>query len=384
MAVQMMMMAKEHSQSIVFRLAVAWLAVSFLGACASTAVTSRDIPELDNLPNYEISRVSVLEISPEMRQFIAAHVDNKATYRGRAWSLAYAAMDPYLLDFDYDPQVTLTARDAFREKTGNCLTFSNMFIAMAREAGLDAWYREVNVPAEWRSINDTSLVSMHVNAAVKVRGAEYVIDVSRRKTEPYEEVRRLSDLEAEAQFYNNLGVDALIDSDLATAYAYFKTALEIQPDLAYVWSNLGVIYRRNAQIDDARIAYQAALEIDPRNSVSLNNLYLILEEEGNLEAAEVLAARVEKIRRGNPYYLHYLAEIANGEERYSDAVILLNRAIRLERSDYRFHQTLAQSQYLIGQTEKAQASLARAKKLAPPELDPNAITLPDDYDLPDS
>jgi Flp pilus assembly protein TadD len=179
-------------------------------------------------------------------------------------------------------------------------------------------------------------------------------------------------------------VDALIDNDLATAYAYFKMALEIQQDLAYVWSNLGVIYRRNAQIDDARIAYQAALEIDPRNSVSLNNLYLILEEEGNLEAAEALAARVEKIRRNNPHYLHYLAKIATGEERYSDAVELLNRAIRLEKSEYRFHQTLAQSQFLTGQTEKAQASLARAKKLAPPELDPNAINLSDEYGLPDS
>jgi len=160
--------------------------------------------------------------------------------------------------------------------------------------------------------------------------------------------------------------------------------LETQPDLTYVWSNLGVIYRRNEQIDEARIAYQTALEIDPRHSVSLNNLYLILEDEGHFEAAGALAAQVEKIRRGNPYYLHYLAEIANEEERYSDAVILLNRAIRLERSEYRFHQTLAQSQYLIGQTEKAQASLARAKKLAPPELDPNAITLSDESGLPDS
>ena len=379
-----MVMVKVHSQSNAFRLALAWLAATLLGACASTAVTSRDIPELKNLPIYEISRVSVLEISPEMRQFIEAHINNKATYRGRAWSLAYAAMDPYLLDFDYDPHVTLTARDAFREKTGNCLTFSNMFIAMAREAGLDAWYREVKIPAEWSSVNDTSLVSMHINAAVEDRGVEYVIDVSRRKTEPYEEVRRLSDQEAEAQFYNNLGVDALIDNDLATAYAYLKTALETQPGLAYVWSNLGVIYRRNAQIDEARIAYQTALEIDPRHSVSLNNLYLILEDEGHFEAAGALAARVEKIRRNNPYYLHYLAEIANEEERYSDAVILLNRAIRLERSEYRFHQTLAQSQYLIGQTKKAQSSLARAKKLAPPELDPNAITLSDESGLPDS
>ena len=384
MAVHMKVMLKVHSQSNAFRLAGAWLAASWLAACAGTSVTPRNIPELKNLPYDEISRVDVLEISPEMKQFIAAHVTNKSTNGGRAWSLAYAAMDPYLLDFDYDPHVTLTAREAFREKTGNCLTFSNMFIAMAREAGLDAWYRAVNVPAEWSSVNDTSLVSMHINAAVEDRGVEYVIDVSRRKTEPYEEVRRLSDQEAEAQYYNNLGVNALIDDDLATAYAYLKTALKTQPDLAYVWSNLGVIYRRNAQTDAAKTAYQTALELDPKHSVSLNNLYLILEEEGQIEAAEELAARVEKIRRNNPYYLHYLAEIANDEERYSDAVILLNRAIRLEKSEYRFHQTLAQSQNSIGQTNKARASLARAKKLAPPEIDPGSISMADESGLPDS
>jgi hypothetical protein len=86
-----------------------------------------------------------------------------------------------LLDFDYDPQVTLQADEAFAARTGNCLTFSSLFIAMAREAGLEAWYQEIAIPPKWRAVNDTLLVSMHVNAVVEDNGKRYTVDVSRRK-----------------------------------------------------------------------------------------------------------------------------------------------------------------------------------------------------------
>ena len=75
--------------------------------------------------------------------------------------------DPILLDFDYEPSLTLTAADTFNHRTGNCLSFTAMFIAMAREAGLKAWFQEVKLPPEWSSVNDTFLVSMHVNAVVQ-------------------------------------------------------------------------------------------------------------------------------------------------------------------------------------------------------------------------
>jgi tetratricopeptide (TPR) repeat protein len=282
-----------------------------------------------------------------------------------------------LLDFDYDPQVTLQADEAFAARTGNCLTFSSLFIAMAREAGLEAWYQEIVIPPKWRAVNDTLLVSMHVNAVVKDNGKRYTVDVSRRKPHRKDVARRLSDLEAEAQYYNNLGAEALIENDLAKAYAYFKKALNNDPGLAYVWSNLGVVYRRNEQTNDAMTAYRFALQLDPDQTVALNNLFLIYEEDGNLESAATLRKRVEKNRLQNPYYLHHLAEVANEEQRYSDAIGLLNRAIRMDENEYRFHYTLAQSQYYAGDAEIARASLDRAKQLAPAKLQDGPLTLPD-------
>jgi len=362
----------------------AWPVMLVLTACASAPAVLEQIPSLENQPRYEVERVALLATSPEMIRWIDQHIQLGDKRKGRAWTLAYAALDPYLLDFTYDPQVTLTAQEAFEQRRGNCLTFSNMFIAMAREAGLDAWYREVNVQPEWNNIDDTMLVSMHVNAAVQESQATYVIDVSRRKQKSVERVRKLSDREAEAQFYNNLGVDALIDNDLAMAYGYFLASIELVPDLAYVWSNLGVVFRRNEQAEDAKLAYRNALEIEPEHSVSLNNLYLIYEEEGDLEAAELMATQVERLRRKNPFYLHYLAQVANEEQRYGDAVGLLNRAIRLDGTEYRFHHTMARSQQLLGNSEKAQSSLDRARRLAPEGFDTASLTLPGDSALPDS
>ena len=37
---------------------------------------------------------------------------------------------------------------------GNCLSFSSMFVAMAREADLTAYFQEVYIPPNWRTVND--------------------------------------------------------------------------------------------------------------------------------------------------------------------------------------------------------------------------------------
>lgn len=375
-AVRILEMTSKDRQSIGFRLAGALILIVSLGACGSVPVTVPDIPVLENQPRNEIPTVELLRVSPEIREFVRRHGGAEYATHSRAWSLAYAALDPYLLDFEYDPLLTLPADQAFKSGRGNCLTFSSLFVAMAREAGLEAWFQEVEIPPEWSNVNDTMLVSMHVNAIVRDRRNEYTVDVSRRKQQAVEKVRRLSDTEAAAQYYNNLGVAALIDQNLALAYAYFSKGLQTDPGLDYIWANLGVVLRRNGQTKDAILAYQTALRLKPKLAVALNNLYTIYEEDGDFEMMEKLGPRVEKNRRKNPYYLHYLAEIANEERRYSDAIHLLNRAIRTDPNEFRFYYTLAESQFLTGKKDVAQENLEQARRLAPPDLEAGMLTLP--------
>jgi Flp pilus assembly protein TadD len=355
----------------------ALLGAVLLAACSLTTVHEGRIPPLKGQPEVAVADVDPLWLPTDGRSFVRQYAGPEVAAGNRAWSLAYAALDPYLLNFDYDPLRTATAEEAYRDRAGNCLSFSNLFVAMAREAGLDAWYQEVAVFPEWSSVNDTMFVSKHVNAVVAERGREYTVDVSRRRNRGGERTRKLSDAEAKAQYFNNLGAQALVDDDLALAHAYFRKALETQSGLAYVWSNLGVVLRRNGQVDDARGVYQTALQLDPQQSVALNNLYLIHTETGDEAAAEAIRRRVERNRRRNPYYLNHLAEVALEEQRYTDAIGLARRAIRIDGSEYRFHFTLARSQFLAGQPEVARASLGRARELAPRTPGGLELALPD-------
>lgn len=351
--------------------------ITLLGACTTVAPRPVEVPPLYGFDIPAVAEVSLLGMSPEMRAFARRHVDQSDGGKSRAWSLAYASLDPYLMAFDYEPQLTLTAEEAFRQGRGNCLSFSALFVAMAREVGLDAWFQEVAIPPKWSAVNETLLVSKHVNAVVTERGRNWVIDVSRRQRESAEISRRVSDSEARAQYYNNLGADALVAEDLPLAYAHFRQAIEANAALPYVWSNLGVVLGRNGQLEDAAWAYESALHYDPDHSVSLNNLQWIYSDLGRFEQAAKIGARVERNRRRNPYYLHYLAEIANEEQRWADAVELLERAIRIDEEEYRFYATLAQAQYRLGQPETAHASLARARALAPQYVDQAELALPD-------
>jgi Flp pilus assembly protein TadD len=358
--------------------ATAFLAAALLlAACAAvTPVPTPPLPPLAGLPRYDIESVDPLELSTEMKQFVAEYVGRPSFEDDRAWRLSWALLDPNVLDFEYDPQVTLTAAEAFRTRRGNCLTFSNMFIAMAREAGLNAWYREVKIEPEWNALDDTLLVSLHVNAATVDRGREYVIDVSRRPARDGERNRKISDREAEAQFYNNLGANALVAQDLPMAYAYFRKAEQVNPGLDYVWSNLGVVFRRNGQTEDAVLAYETALALNERNTVPLNNLYSIYDEDGEAEKAAAIQQRVERNRSRNPYYLHYLAESAFAEHALDEAIDYANRAIRIEDREYRFYYTLAQLQYRTGSESRARLNLKKAMRLAPDWVDQGSLVLP--------
>jgi tetratricopeptide (TPR) repeat protein len=346
-----------------------------VSACAVQTQRTATIPALENQPHVEIENADFLGVSVPMKRFIRNYAPEDMPSGRKAWNLAYAALNPMLLNFDYDPSLTLTAADTFKRRTGNCLSFSNMFVAMAREAGLNAWFQEVKLPPEWTSVNETLLVSMHVNAVVEDAWSEYVVDVTGVKRSGWARIRKLSDAEAEAQYYNNHGANALVENDLAKAFAYFVKAIRIAPDASYIWSNLGVVYNRNGQLEDAKHSYYAALKTNPAETVALNNLHRIYVEEGDLVRAEKIGSKVERYRRKNPYYLHHRSAQAVEEQRYEAAIKLLNRAIKMNGTVYQFHYALARSLFLSGDYEAAQRSLDRAIQLAPPDGKLNTISL---------
>jgi len=346
------------------------LACMFLtGACASLQLANLQPPPLRHAgPEIQIADVDVLAVTPEMDQFLQRYILPYPNAHTKIQLLYQTALPSGVLDFDYDESVTMTAAEAFETHSGNCVGFSNMMIALARRAGMNAYYQEIIKQPEWSLYEDTLFLSKHVNVVVETPTRNYVLDVSGLQYGPRARQQIVDDSYAKAFYFNNLGVNALLENNLPLAYAYMKKAIAVEPKATDSWVNLGVVLSRNDQLDDAITALQTALKIDSTQISAMNNLYEAYAKRGDQEAAEKLQARVERYRRDNPYYLLYQSELAVESERLEESFKLLKRAIKKKEDDHILYFALSKTQYYSGDKTAAEKSLERARELAPQDI----------------
>jgi len=339
-----------------------------LGACASQQTNPAPPPLLNLGPPEQVADVDVLAMSPAMGEFLERYILKYADLHTRQFLLMNAVTPNGVLGYDYDASLTLTAIESFEKRTGNCIGFANMMIALARGAGLKAEYQEVLRRPEWSSHEDTVLLIKHINVLIYSPGYTYVVDVSGIRINPNMRRRIIDDSHAKALYLNNIGAMALLENDLPTAHAYLSSAIETEPLITDPWVNLGVLFGRNEQLDDAAMALERALEIDTSEHSAMSNLYEVYIAQEDLESAENLQAKVEKYRNSNPYYLLKLSDEALAQANFDKSIKLLQRAIRKKKNDHQLHFALAKTQYLSGEITEAEGSLERARELAPENM----------------
>ena len=341
-----------------------------ISACATVQTERITPPPLLNAgPLVQVEDVDVLEVSPEMEAFLERYILKYGNSRTKLDLLVRSVMVSGNLGFEYDENRTMTASEAFRTRSGNCVAYSNMIIALARRAGLDARYQEVFLRPVWSDhLEETVLLVKHVNVVVKSGYTSWTVDVSGVEIHPTDRRRLVDDSYAKALYLNNIAVESLLKNDLPTAYAYILKAIEASSEVTDPWVNLGVVYGRNDQLDDAEMAFQQALRIDPNEFSAMSNLYEVYLEQGKIEQAVELESRVERYRRNNPYYLLRLSDEALELGQYEESISLLKKAIRKKENDHKLYFALAKTQYLSGELTKAEGSLTRARELAPENM----------------
>jgi len=306
----------------------------------------------------------LLGLDDGMRRFVSEQLAPIEDPARRLRKLSNLLLESPEYALEYHGEITLTARELFARRAGNCLSFTALVVALARESGLDAAFEDVPVVPSWHRAGTAFVVERHVNALVRIAERRFVLDFRRPDTALYSGARVIPDANATAQYYGNLGVERFTDGDFAGAYRQFERGLTVDPTAALLWINLGVVFVRNAQYDDAERSYRQALALEPDNLSALNNLALLAQQRGHAFTARRLLKRVERYRSANPYFLYWKGEQSLQSGNATVALRQFSEALSKAPSEADFHFALARAQLALGDRAAAQASFEAAIALA--------------------
>lgn len=359
------------------------LMVIILTACASVRkpaplqdsqkITTRMLlessPLLEGADPIDLSHIDVLELSPAMIEFMERWVDENEGDYARMRRLLYALMGDGTFEVIYD-DTTRTAQETFLDQRGNCLSFTNMIIAMARHVGLDADYQEVTVPPDWSVSGQTFILSKHINVYIRIDSRrDQMIDFNMADFRISYDREVISDRRGRAHYFNNKGVELMLEGETSLAFANFLESLSEDDSFTPAWINLGILYSRNDYPNYAEAAYLEAIDQGGTSLVAMNNLAALYDRQGHSELAAHYQGLIESHRMRNPYYRYHLARTAFENEDFTTAIDHLNSAIRMNRNDDNFYFLLSLSYLNIGEKEAAQRWMKKAEEVAEMSID---------------
>lgn len=339
---------------------ITWALAAALALPASAAVVPATVAETA-MPD----RAHVMALPPELRARLQEEVIGKGrSDMQRLERLVDFMFDEHGLGMQYQDDATHTVEQAFVTRKANCLAFTLLFVAMAREAGLDVYPQAIEEVLAWRQVENTVYRTNHINAGVRIGGRRYTADVAsdsviaRHSPEPVSDARLL------ANYYNNRAAELMAHGATAAALEYMRTSLELDPAYATSWSNAGVVHLRNGDRAAAERAYARALELEPQNAGALFNMVGLYQLNGNRKLEEGFRRRLEKARLKDPFHQFLVAMEYEKQGDYRRAVDHYKRAIRLYDGEHRFHFGLARAYLHLGDARRAGRALVRAHELS--------------------
>jgi Flp pilus assembly protein TadD len=306
----------------------------------------------------------ILALDPQMLVFLDRFVDARQSDYSKLRQLLYAIMDEGTFDLEYNSQ-THTAAETFHLRRGNCLSFTNMFVAMARQVGIDARFQEVDIPPDWTVQGGAFVLNRHVNVLVELGfSGKHVVDFNIDDFRASYDRRQVHDWRAVAHYYNNIGVDRMLAGETVEALLYFRKAIEKDHRFSPPWGNLGTLYRRNGRLDYAERAYLQALDANSGDFVAMSNLAALYGQQGDAERAAGYRQRVDAHRMHNPYYRYHLARKAFVAEDYDTSIGHLKYSVRKKKNEDTFYFLMGLSYLKKGDESAARQWLEKAEQVA--------------------
>jgi Flp pilus assembly protein TadD len=344
------------------------LAAFVAAACASTPTQDRQQWLAEQLRARDLDPQEVIfpfEATPEMEVWVGENIVGSGAVEARLKRILDALLSEDRINFGYEVGRTVTASEVFSEPTGNCLSFANLFVALARAAEIPVYFMDVDDIRRFEKDGDLVIVSGHVTAGYGPPQQRLVLEFNIGPQVDYRLAQPIADLTAVALYYSNRGAEELRAGDNAEALEWLETAALLDPQLAGSWVNLGVARRRNGDLAGAEQAYRRALEVDPRTASAYQNLAAMLRHRGQEEEALELLALVERIGSRNPYNYLSLGDLSLRQGRVDEAGRFYRKAVNLAPGEAEPAAAMGYWALAGGDLKMARRWLKKARKADP-------------------
>ena len=331
---------------------------------AALALSSPPPAQAATIAPDPIPRSEVMAMPPELRARVHEIViGNDASPRQRFQRLMNFVVDSDGLGMTYEEEATYTVAEAYAARKANCLTFTLLVLALAKEVGLEAVPQEVGETLSWREVDGTIYRDNHINAGFRIGGHRYTIDPAADLVFLPRPPVAVSHERLLAHYYNNVAVDRLQQGHMQAALDDMKAALALDPSYATLWSNAGVMYLHKGDPGAAEDAYARALALDPDDASALFNMVQLLHRtrDGRETGFRQRLARVEQ-RDPLQQFLQALDYERAGN--FPRAIASIRRAIQLKQDEHRFYAVLARLYQRVGDFTRARSALASAQSLS--------------------
>lgn len=335
------------------------------------ALLGRSVTEAD-LPAYDL-----LALSPEMSEFARQAVRHSEGAFEKVKALHTALLSSPQSGghgLVYNAYVTEPPSITFQQRRANCLSFTLLYVALARSVGLNAKVNEVEIPPTWDLRNNKDMVFLrHVNVKVALVGNgvnilardDVVIDLEMSRYRANYRQYEISDSAAAAQFYSNRAMEYLDANNVTDAFFNLRKSIALNNRQSYVWSNLGALYGRQKLMREAELAYLHALTVNPNDLTVMSNLSHFYHQIDNKTQARKFSQLAQRYRESNPYYKYNLALSAFTQHEYTQSLSLVLQAIEREKKDVRFYELAASLYEQLARPTKVLEMQKKIAKLQP-------------------
>ncbi|WP_153820060.1 tetratricopeptide repeat protein [Polyangium spumosum] len=270
------------------------------------------------------------------------------------------------LAFRYARSLSLTARAGFSTRAGDCVSYTLLFVALARHLDVPVYFVYVRKVEGHYEQNGSFFLSSHVAVGHGSGPMALVMDFAREAPDwTLSLYNTIDDGTALALYGNNLAVDAMQAGRLDEAEVSMRFWLARRPNVVELHNNLGVLLNRAGRHEEALAVLRRGIEVFPRYEPLYTNAIRAARAAGKHAEALALVGRAEALEEGDPLLL-----LASGLSLYQ-AGDYGGAAQRLERAGLVLPDNVVIAAWLVrvylaaGRREDGQGAFDRVKKLAP-------------------